>query len=111
MKGAGRAAGSAGKGATGSVEAQDQTGEDGGHIALEQRGHAVKAKLPHPKFVLPTRDPKTGFEAILLSDQELVVGRLKVEFGEELGAPTLVDELFDMLLAKLAARKTCGSAG
>ena len=53
----------------------------------------MKAKCPHPKFVLPTRNPKAGLVSIVLSDKKLVVGRLKVELGEELGATALVNEL------------------
>jgi hypothetical protein len=66
----------------------------------------VKAKRPHPKFVLPARNPKAGLVSISFGNQELVVGRLKVELGEELGATTLVDELVDVLqwLARLAGQ-------
>ena len=65
----------------------------------------MKAKQPHPKFVLPTRNPTAGLVLISLGDQKLVVGRLKVELGEELGATTLV-ELVNVLqwLAGLAGQ-------
>ena len=56
----------------------------------------MKAKRPHPKFVLPARNPKAGLVSISFGDQKLVVGRLKVELGEELGATTLVDELVNV---------------
>ena len=72
MEGASRGIGQ--QGATGSVKAQDRTGEDGRHVALEQQGHAVKAKQSHPKFVLPARDQKAGLVSIVLGNRKLVLG-------------------------------------
>ena len=64
------------------------------------------AKSSLLKFVLPARDPKADLVSIVLGDQKLVVGRLKVKLGEEHGATTLVDELVDVLqwLARLAGQ-------
>ena len=75
MGGTGRAAGLAGRG----QQAVSKSSKDGSHIALEQ--HAVKAKHPHQKFVLPARNPKAGLVLISFGDQKLMVGRLKVKLG------------------------------
>ena len=85
-----------GKGPTLMIETQGRARKDRSHVPLQQGRHAVQPERANLELVLPARHPEAGLPAILLANEELMVGRLEVELGEELGSTALVNELVDV---------------